>query len=185
MPWWCRGAACCAPTCVVGVYHTHREPNLARPPAAPRAPLAAWPASARARGRVGGVRPRSDRGRSGRRGGGCGGGRGTGLGAASGAGVGPGTGDEAGYIFPASPRTAILPPLASVPGSVAGRTYHVKFWVSVEGRVIRVEVEPPIADAAYGREFQQRMMAYQFYPAHTRDGRNVTYVVTVPLRIGN
>jgi len=40
-------------------------------------------------------------------------------------------------------------------------------------------------DAAYGREFQQRMMAYQFYPAHTRDGRNVTYVVTVPLRIGN
>jgi len=117
--------------------------------------------------------------------GGGGGGRGTGLGAASGAGVGPGTGDEAGYIFPASPRTAILPPLASVPGSVAGRTYHVKFWVSVEGRVIRVEVEPPIADAAYGREFQQRMMAYQFYPAHTRDGRNVTYVVTVPLRIGN
>src|SRR5437016_8591036 len=36
MPW-CRGAACCAPTCVVGVYHTHREPNLARPPAASRA----------------------------------------------------------------------------------------------------------------------------------------------------
>ncbi len=113
------------------------------------------------------------------------GGRGTGLGAASGAGVGPGMGDEAGYIFPASPRTAILPPLARVPGSVAGRTYHVKFWVSVEGRVTRVEVEPPIADAEYGREFQQRMMAYQFYPAHTRDGRNVTYVVTVPLRIGN
>src|SRR6266516_475120 len=92
---------------------------------------------------------------------------------------------EAGYIFPASPRTAILPPLARVPGSVAGRTYHVKFWVSVEGRVTRVEVEPPMADAAYGREFRQRMMAYQFYPAHTRDGRNVTYVVMVPLRIGN
>ena len=114
-----------------------------------------------------------------------GGGRGTGPGAATGSGVGSGTGDEAGYIFPASPRTAILPPLAKVPGSVAGRTYRVKFWVSVEGRVTRVDVAPPIADAAYGREFQQRMMAYQFYPAHTRDGRNVTYVVTVPLRIGN
>lgn len=114
-----------------------------------------------------------------------GGGRGTGPGAATGSGVGSGTGDEAGYIFPASPRTAILPPLAKVPGSVAGRTYRVKFWVSVEGRVTRVEVVPPIADAAYGREFQQRMMAYQFYPAHTRDGRNVSYVVTVPLRIGN
>ncbi len=112
-------------------------------------------------------------------------GRGTGPGTAAGVGVGPGTGDEAGYIFPASPRTAILPPLARVPGSVAGRTYRVMFWVSVEGRVTRVDVVPPIADAAYGREFQQRMMAYQFYPAHTRDGRNVTYVVTVPLRIGN
>jgi len=117
--------------------------------------------------------------------GGGAGGRGTGPGAAAGAGVGSGTGDEASYIFPASPRTAILPPLARVPGSVVGRTYHVKFWVSVEGRVTRVDVVPPIADAAYGREFQQRMMAYQFYPAHTRDGRNVTYVVTVPLRIGN
>jgi hypothetical protein len=111
-------------------------------------------------------------------------GRGTGPGA-TGVGMGPGTGDEAGYIFPASPRTAILPPLARVPGSVAGRTYRVKFWVSAEGRVTRVDVDPPIADAAYGREFQQRMMAYLFYPAHTRDGRNVTYVVTVPLRIGN
>jgi len=112
-------------------------------------------------------------------------GRGTGPGSAAGVGLGSGTGDEAGYIFPASPRTAILPPLARVPGSVAGRTYHVRFWVSVEGRVTRVDVVPPIADAAYSREFQQRMMAYQFYPAHTRDGRNVTYVVTVPLRIGN
>ena len=112
-------------------------------------------------------------------------GRGAGPGAAPGVGVGSGTGDEAGYIFPASPRTAILPPLAKVPGSVAGRTYRVKFWVSAEGRVTQVDVVPPIADAAYGREFQQRMMAYQFYPAHTRDGRNVTYVVTVPLRIGN
>ena len=115
-------------------------------------------------------------------GGGGGGAGGTGS---PGAGMGSGTGDEAGYIFPASPRTAILPPLAKVPGSVAGHTYHVKFWVSAEGRVTLVEVDPPIADAAYGREFQQRMMAYQFYPAHTRDGRNVTYVVTVPLRIGN
>jgi hypothetical protein len=112
-------------------------------------------------------------------------GRAPGLGAAAGAGVGSGTGDEAGYIFPASPRTAILPPLAKVPGSVAGRTYHVKFWVSVDGRVTRVEVAPPIADAEYGREFRRRMMAYQFYPAHFRDGRNVAYVVTVPLRIGH
>jgi len=80
---------------------------------------------------------------------------------------------------------AILPPLASVPRSVAGRTYRVRFWVGAEGRVTRIEVDPPIPDADYGREFQQRMMAYQFYPARTRDGQSVASVVTVPVRIGN
>ncbi len=103
----------------------------------------------------------------------------------AGAGAGPGTGDGAGYIFHAAPRTAILPPLARVPGSVAGRTLRVTFWVAADGRVTRVAVDPPITDGAYDREFQRRMMAYQFYPAHTRAGQNITDVVTVPLRIGN
>jgi hypothetical protein len=110
---------------------------------------------------------------------------GTGAGTGVGRAVGPGTGDEAGYIFDAAPRTAVLPPLAKVPGSVSGRTYRVRFWVAADGRVTRVDVDPPIADEAYSREFQRRMLAYQFYPAHTRDGRNVASVVTVPLRIGN
>jgi len=110
---------------------------------------------------------------------------GGGAGGGTGAAPGPGTGGEGGYIFVASPRTAILPPLARVPGSVAGRTYVVKFWVAADGRVTRVEIDPPMADAAYSREFQQRMMAYQFYPARTRDGRNVASIVPVPLRIGH
>jgi hypothetical protein len=109
----------------------------------------------------------------------------TGATGAAGEGLGPGTGGEAGYIFPASPRTAILPPLAKVPGAVAGRWYHVKFWVAADGRVTRVDVDPPIVDAGYGRAFQQHMMAYRFYPAHTRDGRTVPYVATDSLRIGN
>jgi hypothetical protein len=116
---------------------------------------------------------------------GAGGGPGTDAGAGAGAGAGPGTGDEAGYILHAAPRTAILPPLAQVPGSVAGRTLRVSFWVAADGRVTRVEVDPPIADAAYNREFRLRMLAYQFYPAHTRGGRTLADVVTVPLRIGN
>src|SRR5438093_1222883 len=111
--------------------------------------------------------------------------QGGGAGGGTGAAPGPGTGGEGGYIFVASPRTAILPPLARVPGSVAGRTYVVKFWVAADGRVTRVEIDPPMADAAYSREFQQRMMAYQFYPARTRDGRNVASIVPVPLRIGH
>ena len=118
---------------------------------------------------------------------GPGGGAGVGAGAGPGAGsaLGPGTGDAGSYIFVAAPRMAILPPLASVPRSVAGRTYRVRFWVGAEGRVTRIEVDPPIPDADYGREFRQRMMAYQFYPARTRDGRSVASVVTVPVRIGN
>src|SRR2546428_585321 len=110
---------------------------------------------------------------------------GPGGGGGTGAALGPGMGGEGGYIFVPSAGTAILPPLAKVPGSVAGRTYRVRFWVAADGRVTRVEVDPPITDANYSREFQQRMMAYQFYPAHTRDGRNVASIVTVPLRIGN
>ena len=115
----------------------------------------------------------------------AGGGPATGTSGGAGAVAGPGTGDEGGYILHAAPRTAILPPLAQVPGSVAGRTLRVSFWVAADGRVTRVAVDPPIADAAYNREFQRRMMAYQFYPAHTRGGRTLEDVVTVPLRIGN
>jgi hypothetical protein len=118
-------------------------------------------------------------------GGGGGPGAGGGQGGGVGGNVGPGTGGEGGYIVVASPRTAILPPLAKVPGSVTGRTFLVRFWVSAEGRVTRVEVEPPIPDASYAREFQRRMMAYQFYPARTWDGRNVASVVAVSLQIGN
>jgi hypothetical protein len=113
---------------------------------------------------------------------GAGGGLRAGLGTGAGVDVGPGTGGEGGYI--ASPRTVISPPLANVPGSVAGRTFRVRFWVADDGRVTRVEVDPPIRDGDYKREFQQRMMAYRFYPA-TRDGRSVASVVTVSLRIGN
>src|SRR5439155_160071 len=50
---------------------------------------------------------------------GAGGSQGGGAGGGTGAAPGPGTGGEGGYIFVASPRTAILPPLARVPGSVA------------------------------------------------------------------
>lgn len=95
---------------------------------------------------------------------------------------GSGTGGEGDYIVIASPRTMIVPPKA--PGSVAGHTYRVRFWVGADGRVTRVEIDPPIADAAYRREFLERMLAYQFVPAQTRDMRNVASVVTVTLRIG-
>jgi hypothetical protein len=110
-------------------------------------------------------------------------GPGAGPGRGSGSAEGPGTGGERDYIVIASPRTMILPPQA--PGSVAGHTYRVRFWVGADGRVTRVEVDPLIADDAYRREFLRRMLAYQFVPAQTRDGRNVASVYTVTLRPGH
>lgn len=116
---------------------------------------------------------------------GAGAGAGAGVGAGAGAGPGAGMGGAGDYIFVASPRTAILPPLAKVPGSVAGRTYRVRFTVAADGRVTQVDVDPPITDASYRREFLERMLAYRFYPARARDGRAVASVVTVPLHIGH
>ena len=111
----------------------------------------------------------------------------SGLGASPGQGSGvaegSGTGGEGDYIVIASPRTVIIPPKA--PGSVAGRTYQIRFWVGADGRVTQVEVDPPISDEAYRREFLVRMLAYQFVPAQTRDKRYVASVVTVTLRIGH
>jgi TonB family protein len=108
-----------------------------------------------------------------------------GTGGTGGAGDGgPGTGDAGGYIFRASPRELLQPP-RHAPGAMAGRWVRVRFWVAADGRVTRVEVDPSIPDAAYGREFQQRMMAYLFYPAHTRDGRPIADVVTISVRFGN
>ena len=111
---------------------------------------------------------------------------GAGPGAEPGPGVlGPGTGGGGDYISVASPRALILPPLGRVPGAVAGRTYRIRFWVAADGRVTRVEIDPPVPDAGYRRDLLERMLAYQFHPARTRSGTPVASVVTVPLRIGN
>ncbi|HUL03736.1 MAG TPA: energy transducer TonB [Gemmatimonadales bacterium] len=115
---------------------------------------------------------------------GTGAGQGPGTGAGAGSGPGTGTGGGGDYIC-ASPRTMLVPPLANVPGSVAGRTYRIRFWVRADGRVTRVEIDPPIADEAYRREFLERMQAYLFTPPRAGDGRNGACVVTVPLRIGH
>ena len=109
---------------------------------------------------------------------GTGGGKGTGTGTGTGADTGAGSGGGTGYIFPASPRWTIFPP-PGAPRDARGRRHEVRFWVTAEGRVTRVEVTPPIKDADYRREFTERMMGYLFNPASTRDGRHVDYVASV------
>ena len=87
---------------------------------------------------------------------------------------------ESDDVVPASVRWAVFPP-PGAPREVRGRKYEVKFWVSAEGRVTRVEVSPPIKDEGYRREFTERMMGVLFNPATTRDGRPVDYIATVTL----
>ena len=105
---------------------------------------------------------------------GTGGGTGTGTGAGVGADSGSGSGGGSGDIFPAAPKWAIIPP----DGMPRGR-HEVRFWLTADGTVTRVEVTPPIKDADYRREFTKRMMGYLFNPAITRDGRRVASVATV------
>ena len=105
---------------------------------------------------------------------GSGGGRGTGTGTGVGADSGAGSGGNASDIIPAAPKWAIIPP----DGMPRGR-HEVRFWVTADGLVTRVEVTPPIKDADYRREFTKRMMGYLFNPATTRDGRHIDFVATV------
>ena len=107
-------------------------------------------------------------------GGGIGAGTGTGVGVDSGPGSGGGKGD----IIPASPRWTILPP-PGAPREMRGRRHEVRFWVTAEGQVTRVEVTPTIKDRGYAREFTERMMGYRFNPATTRDGRHVDFIASV------
>ena len=109
---------------------------------------------------------------------GTGGGRGTGTGTGVGADSGAGSGGAASDIFAATPLLMVNPPTGAPP-ETHGRRHEVRFWVTTDGRVSRVEVTPPIKDAGYRREFTQAMMGYLFKPATTRDGRYVDYVATV------
>jgi len=108
---------------------------------------------------------------------GTGGGTGTGTGTGTGADAGPGSGGSASDIFAATPRWAIMAP-PGAPRDARGR-HEVRFWVTADGRVTRIEVTPPIKDSGYRREFTERMMGYLFNPASTRDGRHVEYIASL------
>jgi hypothetical protein len=108
---------------------------------------------------------------------GRGGGTGTGTGTGTGADAGPGSGGDASDIFAATPRWAIMAP-PGAPREARGR-HEVRFWVTADGRVTRIDVTPPIKDSGYRREFTERMMGYLFNPATTRDGRHVEYIASL------
>src|SRR5947209_6157817 len=91
---------------------------------------------------------------------GTGGGKGTGTGPGVGADSGSGSGGAASDIFAATPLWAISPP-PGAPRDAHGKRHEVRFWVTAEGRVTKVEVTPPIKDSGFRRECTVRVRGYQ------------------------
>jgi hypothetical protein len=56
---------------------------------------------------------------------------------------------------------------------------RVTFWVRVDGRVERYEVQPEIKDRDYARKFDEVMRAFRFTPARAPDGTSVAGVATI------
>lgn len=97
--------------------------------------------------------------------------------------AGPGTGDARGRLLLPQPRELVLPP-QDAPPSIRGRELSVRLWIDAQGRVTRVEVDPPIADEGYRRRFLARMAALSFYPARDRGGRPVEAQIVLTVVIG-
>jgi protein TonB len=107
---------------------------------------------------------------------GSGGGQGTGTGPGTGSDVGPGTGGEGSYIFRADLKGMIVPPDCAPRGR-----YLLRFWVAADGRVSDVAIDPLPKDASCRRDFVERMKAYRFAPAHTRDGQAVASIYPIKI----
>ena len=53
------------------------------------------------------------------------------------------------------------------------------FWVRVDGRVERYQVDPAIDDRDYARKFDEVIRAFRFTPARAPDGTRVAGTTTV------
>ena len=105
-------------------------------------------------------------------GGGTGDGTGPGSGDGRGPGVGPGVGGEGGVIRPPELRDLAFP-FETPPKELRGASLDVIFWVRVDGRVERYEVQPSITDRDYARKFDEVIRAFRFTPARAPDGSRI------------
>ena len=90
-----------------------------------------------------------------------------GLGRGSGSDSGSGAG--AGRARPPEPRDMAFP-FDNPPKELRGVSLSVTFWVSVDGRVERYQVNPEIKDREYAKKFDDVMRAFRFTPARAPDG---------------
>jgi hypothetical protein len=114
----------------------------------------------------------------GRTGGGAGGGTGPGIGPGAGEGRGPGAGGEGGVIRPPELRDLAFP-FETPPKELRGASLDVVFWVRVDGRVERYEVQPVITDRDYARKFDEVIRAFRFTPARAPDGSRIAGMTRV------
>ena len=113
--------------------------------------------------------------------GGTGGGAGPGAGPGTGAGAGsqPGNGGgEGGTSSPPELRDLAFP-FDTPPKELRGASLNVTFWVRVDGRVERYEVDPRIMDQDYARKFDEVIRAFRFTPARAADGSRIAGTTTV------
>jgi hypothetical protein len=99
---------------------------------------------------------------------------GVGTGGAS----GTSRGGEGGTLRPPEPRELPLP-YDTPPKELRGASLRVTFWVRVDGRVERYEVEPEIKDRDYAKKFDEVMRAFRFTPARAPDGTSVAGVAKI------
>jgi outer membrane biosynthesis protein TonB len=113
-------------------------------------------------------------------GGGAGGGQGAGVGLGTGGGGGPGGegGGRGGTTRPPELRDLAFP-FDEPPKELRGASLSVTFWVRIDGRVERYEVEPEIRDRDYARKFDEVIRSFRFTPARAPDGTRVAGTTTV------
>ncbi|HET6578019.1 MAG TPA: hypothetical protein VFG66_06840 [Gemmatimonadales bacterium] len=113
-------------------------------------------------------------------GGGTGGGVGRGIGPGRGPGTGPGAGGggTGGTVRPPELRDLAFP-FDKPPKELRGASLAVTFWVRLDGRVERYEVDPAISDRDYARKFDEVIRAFRFTPARAPDGSRVAGTTTV------
>lgn len=110
---------------------------------------------------------------------GSGGGAGAGAGSGSGEGVGPGSGSgsgggsgDGGPVSSPVWRSGALP-FEPPPKSLRGKSVRVTFYVRADGRVERLDTDPPISDAEYAARFDETLRSFRFLPARTVTGTAV------------
>jgi hypothetical protein len=122
--------------------------------------------------------PGTGPGADGGAGGGTGGGLGGNTGGGAGNGPGAGAGGEGGTIRPPELRDLAFP-FDTPPKKLRGASLDVTFWVQVDGRVGRYQVNPAIDDEDYARKFDEVIRSFRFTPARAPDGTRVAGTTTV------